>query len=173
MSVIEECVPPTSLLSETDIKSAYFMDSYSAPLSQPLLGPIDLFHNLFGHHPWWVKAILIARNIVAGWFGLSVARAADILNHHPKSNYAIGDTIGPWPIFALTENELIAGRDNLHLNFRLSVLKVKEEGKAKVILSTICLVNHWSGKLYLFFIIPFHKWGVQKLLGNAEAAGRL
>jgi len=29
------------------------------------------------------------------------------------------------------------------------------------------------GRVYLFFIIPFHKWGVQRLIANAAAAGRL
>ena len=36
-----------------------------------------------------------------------------------------GDKIGPWPVFFVGENEIIAGRDNKHMDFRLSVLKVR------------------------------------------------
>ena len=88
-------------------------------------------------------------------------------------NYKVGDTIGPWPIFALSATELIAGRDNSHLDFRLSVLRAQEEYKPVVIVSTICNVHNLYGKIYLFFIIPFHKWGVQKLIARAVEAGRL
>lgn len=173
MTVIEGTVPPASLLGDARVSAAYFKDSYSAPLAQAEAGPVALFHHLFSYLPWWMKAMLIARNKIAGWCGLEVAPAVDILNAEVKASYTVGDKIGPWPIFALTENELIAGRDNRHLDFRLSVLKISADGAPRVFVSTICSVNHWSGKLYLFFIVPFHKWGVRKLIANAEAAGRL
>ena len=42
-----------------------------------------------------------------------------------------------------------------------------------VVVSTICSVHNLSGKIYLFFIVPFHRTGVQSLLANAVAAKRL
>jgi hypothetical protein len=90
-----------------------------------------------------------------------------------KSSYAVGDKIGVWPIMALTENELVAGRDDKHLDFRLSVLKVTDGEAVSVVVSTICTVNNTFGKVYLFFIVPFHKWGVKRLISNAIVAGRL
>ncbi len=173
MTIIGGTIPVASLLDGGLVGSAYFKDSYSAPLTHTELSPASLFQNLFNHNPWWVKALLIARNAVAALFGLDVAPAAKNINADTGTDYVVGDTIGPWPIFALTENELIAGRDNRHLDFRLSVLKVTANGAPRVFVSTICSVNHWSGKAYLFFIVPFHKWGVRKLMADAVAAGRL
>jgi hypothetical protein len=34
-------------------------------------------------------------------------------------------------------------------------------------------VHNLFGKIYLFFVVPFHRYGVKTLLRNAVAAGRL
>jgi hypothetical protein len=119
------------------------------------------------------KIALIARNGIVSCVGLDAPTASAILDPRFKSSYAIGDKIGVWPIFALTETELVAGRDNKHLDFRLSVLKVTDGEAASIVVSTICTVHNVFGKLYLFFIAPFHKWGLKRILSNAISAGRL
>jgi Protein of unknown function (DUF2867) len=94
---------------------------------------------------------------------------------HPAVNesYCVGETIGVWPLFALTEAELVAGRDNKHLDFRLSVLKETEGSVPSAVISTVCVVHNLFGRVYLFFVVPFHKWGIRWLISNAMAAGRL
>jgi Protein of unknown function (DUF2867) len=42
-----------------------------------------------------------------------------------------------------------------------------------VVVTTICTVHNAFGKFYLFFIAPFHRYGVRKLMSNALAAQRL
>jgi hypothetical protein len=42
-----------------------------------------------------------------------------------------------------------------------------------VVVTTICTVHNLSGKLYLFLVVPFHRYGVRKLMANALAARRL
>jgi hypothetical protein len=44
---------------------------------------------------------------------------------------------------------------------------------ASVVVSTLCTVHNAFGKLYLFVIIPFHRWGVRRLISRAVIAGRL
>ena len=172
-SIIECEVPATSLLARDVIESAYFRDSYRAPLAQPNASVVDIFFGVFGHNPIWMKRVLIARNRIALLCGLDAPAAAAIMNPEVKSSYRVGDTIGPWPIFALTQTELIAGRDNGHLDFRLSVLKEIIDGVPNVVISTICTVHNRYGKVYLFFIVPFHRWGVRWLMTRAINAGRL
>jgi hypothetical protein len=45
--------------------------------------------------------------------------------------------------------------------------------KTSVVVSTICTVHNLAGKFYLFFVVPFHRYGVRKLMANALAARRL
>jgi len=173
MHVIECDVPTSSALGPDLIRSAYFHDSYRVPLLRPGLSIVDIFFALFGHTPRWMKAMLMTRNAVARWCGLEAPTAAEILNPTKRASYNVGDKIGPWPIFFIGDNEIVAGRNNKHLDFRLSVLRVTEGDAESVVVSTICSVHNLAGKIYLFFIVPFHRTGVQSLLANAVVAKRL
>ena len=173
MPVIECEIPTGSGLEQSFVKAAYFWDSYRAPLRRPHASIIDVFFAIFGHHPLWIKATLIVRNRIASLCGLAAPTASEIMNPAIRSSYAVGDKIGVWPIDYLTDTELVAGRNNKHLDFRLSVFRQGEGAAASVTVSTVCVVHNLAGKIYLFFIIPFHKWGVRQLLSNAVRAGRL
>lgn len=173
MNVVECDVPSGSLLGREAVNQACFRDSYRTPLNRIELGVIDIFFGIFAHHPLWMKLLLIVRNKVASLAGLATPTASEIFHVEVKDRYAVGDTIGVWPIFALGENEIVAGRNNKHLDFRLSVLKVPDGDRPSVVVSTICSVHNWSGKVYLSFIIPVHRYGVRKLMANAALAGRL
>jgi Protein of unknown function (DUF2867) len=173
MRVIECEVPSSSVLSRDLIGNAHFHDSYRVPLTRPELGVVDIFFALFGHTPLWMKLVLIARNAAAGVFGLDVPSVAEIMKPTVRSEYRVGEKIGPWPIFFIGDNELVAGRDNKHMDFRLSVLKATDGEAASVVVSTVCTVHNAFGKIYLFFIVPFHRNGVRSLMSNAVAAKRL
>jgi hypothetical protein len=171
---IEECdVPSLSVLDRNLIDAAFFKDSYRTPLTRAQASVIEIFFGVFGHHPLWMKSILIARNRVASLCGLDAPTSSEIMKPEIKGNYEVGDKIGPWPIFSLTQSELVAGRDNKHLDFRLSVLKEPNGEAMSAVISTVCTTHNAFGRIYLFFIVPFHKWGVRRLISRAVAAGRL
>ena len=173
MTVVECDVPFDSMLCRELIERAYFHDSYRVPLSRRELGIVDIFFGIFGHHPLWMKLLLIVRNKVASLAGLDAPTTSEILHVEIKDRYVVGDKIGVWPIFSLGENEVIAGRNNKHMAFRLSVMKVPNGDRPRVVVSTICTVHNVTGKLYLFFVVPFHRYGVRKLMADALAARRL
>jgi hypothetical protein len=173
MHVIECDVPPSSALSPDLIRNAYFHDSYRAPLVRLELGIIDILFALFGHTPRWMKLLLIVRNAAARLAGLEAPTVAEIMKPEVRQTYGVGEKIGPWPIFFIGDNEIVAGRNNKHLDFRLSVLKTMDGDALSVVVSTICTVHNVFGKIYLFFIIPFHRNGVQSLMSNAVVAKRL
>ena len=173
MPVVQCDVPPSSVLSRELIGAAYFHDSYRAPLARPDLGIVGVFFALFGHTPLWMKLLLIARNAAARLVGLEAPTVREILRPAVRSEYRVGEKIGPWPIFFIDDNEIVAGRNNRHLDFRLSVLKAGTGEAADVVVSTICTVHNVFGKIYLFFIIPFHRTGVRSLMSNAVAAKRV
>ncbi len=126
MTVMTCDIPSTSVLDRRWVEAAYFRDAYRAPLHHTQASVVDIFVAIFAHHPLWMKSILIVRNRIASVCGLDAPTAVEILHPQFKTSYAIGDKIGVWPIFALTATELVAGRDNKHLDFRLSVLKVRQ-----------------------------------------------
>ena len=173
MAVVKCDIPQLSVLDRRLIEAAHFRDAYRAPLCHTRASVVDIFFSIFAHHPVWMKMLLIVRNRLASFCGLDAPTASEIIHVENKGSYGVGDKIGAWPIFSLTETELVAGRDNKHLDFRLSVLKTLGHDGASVVVSTVCTVHNTFGKLYLFFVVPFHKWGVQRLISNAVASGRL
>jgi Protein of unknown function (DUF2867) len=170
MSVVECDVLSGSALSRDVIESAWFRDSYCAPLSRIDASIVDIFFTIFAHQTLWMKLLLIVRNKLAT---LAAPTTSEILNIEIRYRYAVGDKIGVWPIFSLSEDEVVAGRINKHMDFRLSVLRTLVGDAANVVVSTVCNVHNIFAKIYLFFIVPFHRHGVRKLMRNALAAGRL
>jgi hypothetical protein len=173
MPVVECDVPSSSILSRDLIDSSYFHDSYRAPLTRTDLGIVDIFFAVFGHSPLWVKVLLVARNAIARLAGLEAATVAEIMKPKIRKTYGVGDKIGAWPVFFIGDNEIVAGRNNKHLDFRLSLLKETDGKTASVIVSTICTVHNLFGKIYLFVIVPFHRSGVRSLIRNAVVTKRL
>ena len=137
MNVVDCDVPSSSMLSREVIERANFRDSYRALLSRRELGIVDIFFGIFAHHPLWMKLLLIVRNKVASLAGLDAPTASEILHLEIKDHYVVGEKIGIWPIFSLSENEVVAGRNNKHMDFRLSVLKVPDGERTSVVVSTI------------------------------------
>jgi hypothetical protein len=171
---VTECdVPASSVLDRALLGNSDYHDSYSVRLSHLELGIVDIFFGIFAHLPFPAKALLIIRNKLASLVGLEAPTASEVLHVEIKNRYTVGDKIGVWPIFFLGENELVAGRDNKHMDFRLSVLKVSDGGAISVVVTTVCTVRNRFGKYYLRTIVPFHRRGLQRLLSNAVAANRL
>jgi hypothetical protein len=173
MSVVECDVPRHSALGKDLIERADFRDAYRAPLSRSDLSVVEIFFAIFARRPGWMNLMLIARNKAAALAGLEVPTTAEIMNIEKRDRYFVGEKIGPWPIFFLGSDELVAGRDNKHMDFRLSVMKVHDGIRPSVVVSTLCMIHNKFGQYYLSSIIPFHKFGLHRLMASALAAQRL
>jgi hypothetical protein len=173
MSVVACDVPRHSALGKDLIERADFCDAYRVPLSRTDLSVVEIFFAIFARRPGWMNLMLIARNKAAALAGLEVPTTSEIINMERRESYVVGEKIGPWPIFFLGSDELIAGRDNKHMDFRLSIIKVHDGTRPSVVTSTPCMVHNKFGQCYLSSIMPFHKFGVRSLLTNALATQRL
>jgi Protein of unknown function (DUF2867) len=173
VSIIECDIPSGSALSPDLVQNAYFHDSYRAQLTRPGLGIVDIYGAILGHAPLLLKLLLVVRNAVVRPLGLKAPQASEIMYGSFKTGHAIGDTIGRWRIFYISDDEIIAGGDDRHQDFRVSVLRQRSAETASVVVTTVCTVHNAFGKIYLFFVIPFHRYGVRKLMSNAVAAQRL
>ncbi|MEJ6402645.1 DUF2867 domain-containing protein [Yoonia sp. 2307UL14-13] len=90
--------------------------------------------------PGWARGLLILRRVLTAPFGLD--------NDGPD----VPDKIGPFPVESNTGTELIAGFDDRHLDFRVSVMAVA----GRVSLATWVLPHNGGGRIYLAAIMPFH-----------------
>lgn len=106
----------------------------------------------------WIKELFSLRNKIVKMFGLKIPAAQNessaVLKYEP------GEQIGLFKIFHKTQNEIIIGEDDKHLNFRVSLLlndNCLQNKKRKLTITTLVKYNNWWGKLYFFPVKPFHK----------------
>ncbi len=66
-----------------------------------------------------------------------------------------GDRIGIFTFLQRTENELVIGDDDKHLNVTLSIYK--NEDTQVLTVTTIVHIKNWLGRLYMLPVIPAHR----------------
>ncbi|PXX43893.1 uncharacterized protein DUF2867 [Undibacterium pigrum] len=173
-TLLSECGhPQQSVLMPEVVNAAYYRDSYRTEPGHRELTVSDAFHAIFMHRPTWMKLIMLSRNYLMSLFGIAVPDKAEIMHPRMRSDYKVGEKIGAWPIFYLSSEELVAGRDNSHLDFRLSIVRVEEKQTTAIVISTVCITHNWFGRAYMQLIRPFHRWGLKLLIRQAILAGRL
>ncbi len=103
--------------------------------------------------PSWARFLLKIRWAITAPFGLS--------NNGPNA----ADKVGIFPVELDTDNELIAGFNDKHLDFRVSV--ISRDGK--VYLATWVHRHNLGGRLYLRLIMPFHVMIARNGLARVQA----
>lgn len=115
---------------------------------------------------WWVRRLLAARDMTVARFGLKTT--GDLQRDARASG-----SIGFFPVLSRSENELVLGVDDRHLNFRVSIMLLREEeSDFQVVLTTVVHCHNNLGRAYLSLIRPFHVLVVRSNLNRAAATAR-
>ena len=133
--VIKTELPLHSLLHER-MSSTDFVDCYSV---ESELSPRKAAE-IITRFPSWARFLMQLRGVITSPFGLS--------NDGPEAD----DKLGAFPVELENKHELIAGFNDKHLDFRVSVMS--KDGQ--VSLATWVHTNNIGGQLYLMAILPFH-----------------
>lgn len=149
--VVASALPSNSLLHPY-VAVGDFLDCYSVPAVVSPRKAAEIVTDF----PGWAQFLLMIRNAVTAPFGLS--------SDGPDAP----DKLGPFPVEAETPHEIIAGFNDRHLDFRVSVLS--QDGQ--VSLATWVHPHHVGGRLYLRAIMPFHILIARNALRRVAAKGR-
>jgi len=110
----------------------------------------DVLLGSFRSTPWIVKALLAIRNGLVSIIGLKTERPISQLDAAMIRN---GGRVGFFEMYSITTNHAIVGADDRHLNFRV-VLDIEER---VLKCTTRVQFNNALGRLYFFFVKPFHR----------------
>lgn len=126
---------------------ADYHDTFVIKTSKPAeqIIPKELIKKIFNHSPAWLSFLYKVRNILVKPFGIE---GGDILI---SEDYIIEDT----------ENEAIMRKDDKHLLFYVSIAKI---GNNLIDVTTVVQYHNALGKVYFFFIKPFHKMIVPRVV---------
>jgi hypothetical protein len=150
-----------------------FTDSFKVDLSRSGLTIQQIYLAIFAHHPWWAKALLLLRTRIVSLFGIGGPTARQMADVEIKDSYAVGEKIALFTLMAQDLDEIIAGGDDRHLDFRVSVLRLRGSNPGEVVVTTVVKTHNLFGRVYLALITPFHKFGVKHLLSTAATLRRL
>lgn len=139
------------------ISNIDFVDAYQIRLKDPRMPIETIYQHLFSTMPSWIITLLKLRNKIVGVFGLKT----EVSKGH-KERLTIGKKAGAFEIYSITKTEIIAGEDDKHLNFHVSVLKQEKD----LIVTTFVHYHNLFGKLYMTLITPFHKLIVKSVMKN-------
>ncbi len=90
--------------------------------------------------PPWARALLLLRKMITMPFGLS------------QDGPPASDKIGAFPVEHASDTEIVAGFDDKHLEFRVSVMSQNDS----IYLATWVHTHNLGGRVYLNSIMPFH-----------------
>lgn len=111
--------------------------------------------------PAWVERLMQIRNRIVRFFGLRTGSTKDT---NIKEYYPIGSRAVFFTVINRNEHEIVLSENDKHLNFRVSVLKEQRNETTTVYVSTLVKYNNFWGRLYFFFVKPFHKIIVKSLV---------
>ncbi len=169
MTIIKSALPVKSIL-KTDENQFDYVDSFQGNFvdKNGNIGSTEIGKYFFESGPKWVDKLLTLRNILVRPFGLKTSRnVADKQKVLDNFKGEKGEQIGLFKVFDKTDDEIILGEDDKHLNFRVSLFIDKQNesrNEKKLILSTTVKFNNWFGRLYFLPVRPFHKLIVPLML---------
>ncbi len=169
MTTIKRVLPKKSILNINHKKYDY-VDSYQGVLNdnENKFSSVDIGKSFFSSGPQLIGKLFTLRNKIVSIFGLKTSYNIDD-RQNPLDNFKCeeGEQLGLFKVFARTENEVILGEDDKHLNFRVSLFLEQQQNnpqKKDLTISTTVEFNNWFGRLYFIPVRPFHKLIVPTML---------
>lgn len=166
-------ITPIEVPSGSDIAKqlpgADFFDCYEMPLEHGGRPALEIYLGMIGNTPAWIDLLMGMRNRVVVLFGLKdVGGLGAIRTDKPASEYRIGDRIGIFTLLSNTVEEVILGDSDKHLDVKVSILKLARDGKQSVASTTVVHIHNLLGRVYMLFVVPFHKRIVPAVLQHAN-----
>ncbi len=161
MKIIKTKIPQSSLLYPNHNQYNY-IDSYEGVVGDKnnKISIVDVARAFLKPGPKWVDNLFTLRNKIVSLFGLKTPN--DMIDSKQLNNlrFEPGERVGLFKVFNRTNDEIILGEDDKHLNFRVSLLlsELKTDKLNKnITVTTIVIYNNWFGRFYFFPVKPFHK----------------
>ena len=152
MSQVLRCPLPAHAHLRARLAPGDFLDGYAVPCSLSAQKAAEIGLSM----PRWADALLHLRNALVRPFGLKTETSND-----PASPGAI------FPVEQSTEDEVILGTDDRHLDFRICLMR--HDGRMHM--ATWVRRHNLAGRAYLAAVMPFHVLIVRNAMTRIARSG--
>ena len=137
------------------LAGAQYIDAFRITVDGTELDARRAAEKMMGRGPRWIDTLLALRNLLVAPFGLKTGASEE---------HGASDIIGIFPVVSQMPERLVAGFDDVHLDFRV-VIDVAPTGRGQqVTATTLVLTHNLLGRVYLTIIQPFHRLIVPAML---------
>jgi hypothetical protein len=163
-------VPPATRIN-SEVAGSYFHDCYLMPLAHEGQSALEIFLRTVARSPRWVEFLLGLRNRIVAPFGLkNVGHLGSLPPHKPARDYKIGDQVGIFKLLSATDDEVILGETDKHLDVKVSLCKVMRENSEAVTVTTVVHIHNLLGSIYMMIVTPMHRIVAPAVMRRATAA---
>lgn len=169
MSPVRSVSPAAGSLITGTFPDADLIDAYAIRLPKGALADInELADAVFGHPSAWFRVLIRMRDIIVTKFGVKTSsqiRATAIASGD--------DYIDFFPVLIRSENEIVVGENDRHLDFCASILLRQNSftSNLELIITTVVHCHNDLGRTYLTLIRPFHHLVVRSNLARISRKG--
>jgi hypothetical protein len=166
-------IPSVSQLFR-EAPGAYFHDCYQVELRDDSPSALALFLAVANRTPRWVDRLMGLRNRIVSKLGLKdLGLLHQVDPNKPLSAYRVGDRVGIFTLLHLSDDEVVLGDADKHLDVKVSVCKLRREGRDVIASSTVVQVHNALGRAYMLFVAPVHRRIAPAMLAQSpHAAGQ-
>ncbi|HFA49759.1 MAG TPA: DUF2867 domain-containing protein [Bacteroidetes bacterium] len=166
MKIYQLPLPQNSIIEKALPRIDYF-DVYAMETGRPV--PVEQLPKLFFESfPTWFMALMGLRETVAGWIGLKTAKGMDLRSQFKNFKGEVGDSIAIFNVMGRSEQEIMTGENDKHLDFRLSYFSRPKGTKTEILMATTVQFNNWLGRAYFFPVKPIHRLVMPIILRRME-----
>jgi hypothetical protein len=150
-------IPPATRIS-SEIAGSNFHDCYLMPLAHGGRSALDIYLKTVARSPRWVESLMALRNRIVGLFGLkNLGHMGSLPPLREASAYKVGDRIGIFTLHSATDDEVILGDSDKHLDVKVSLCKVMHDECESVAVTTVVHIHNLLGRVYMLFVAPMHR----------------
>jgi hypothetical protein len=147
----------------TLLAGAQFADAHRVEIGASPIDAREACVRMVLHGPRWIDVLLRLRNILVTPFGLKTSGEGAPAPH---------GLIGLFPVVSETPEQLVAGFNDYHLDFRIVVDMTGDAADRQVTSTTLVRTHNLLGRTYLTLIMPFHKLVVRSMMGRIAEPAR-
>jgi hypothetical protein len=163
-------VPPATRIS-SEVVGSDFHDCYFMPLAHEGRSALELFLATIARSPRWVESLMALRNRIVGLFGLkNLGHLGSLPPLKDASAYKVGDRVGIFTLLSATDDEVILGDSDRHLDVKVSLCKVMRDQREAVAMTTVVHIHNRLGRIYMLFVAPMHRIIAPAVMRRATVA---
>lgn len=166
---VERVALPEGSLVLSAFERPDYADAYRIRIRSPHLAEVDAYtYALLSNTPDWVETLMRTRDRAAGMIGLKTAPHQD---KPLPSRFVAGVDVGLFRVFGRSDEEILLGQDDRHLDFRFSVFRQQDDEDVQyMVVSTVVQMNNLLGRAYFVPVRLFHRSIVKAMMRAAQPA---